>query len=489
MTASLDGFPALLAIAQACTTREDLVERLEGVTGDSPQLEHLRTLFLSAVRDRRLDGLTDIAAVRLFRLLGNFDLDLAASLLPDYKRLLDDGPLSNQIRYIRVEASVTKTRDFLAQGGGTRQVLSFDMTTCPTVQANTAGHVNWRALCAIDVAGLPLTVHLEHGHRRVTARRSAALARNEQTEAFYSKTTIHPARIAFPHYTVTCLPKVSVTVEPTAYYFETDGRAHFCEQNVDQYHHLAASGRTIAQQAAGKVASGYLVPRIGQRNYYHSLIDKMPFLDFYVASGCDLPIIINQPLNRFEEDFLAMRGWSHLRHRMLELQSFVVDRGFLLDRRTIKHRYYDGCRQFAASLPKAAEEAGERLYISRRKAPDRRMANEAELEERLQELGFSIIQAEDLSLMAQASTFARATCVVAPHGAGLTNLIHCPAATKVVEVFSSQYVNGVFALLAADCDLAYTPIVCEQQASGGNDGWSADIDRVIATVAGLVEDL
>jgi capsular polysaccharide biosynthesis protein len=75
-----------------------------------------------------------------------------------------------------------------------------------------------------------------------------------------------------------------------------------------------------------------------------------------------------------------------------------------------------------------------RLYISRAKALARRVANEEEILALLRPLGFQVIYAEDLSLTQQASYFAQAEAIVAPHGAGLTNLYFSRPGTKVIEI-------------------------------------------------------
>jgi capsular polysaccharide biosynthesis protein len=84
---------------------------------------------------------------------------------------------------------------------------------------------------------------------------------------------------------------------------------------------------------------------------------------------------------------------------------------------------------------------GNRIYLSRAKASGRRMLNEEEIWPILSSRGFLRVTLEDLSLADQIGLFAEAEAIVAPHGAGLTNLAWCPPKTKVVEIFSPLYVN------------------------------------------------
>jgi capsular polysaccharide biosynthesis protein len=75
-----------------------------------------------------------------------------------------------------------------------------------------------------------------------------------------------------------------------------------------------------------------------------------------------------------------------------------------------------------------------RLYISRRKAANRRIVNESEISPLLKEHGFEIVLCEDLSLGEQVRLFARTTATIGGHGAGLTNLIYCMPDSFVGEI-------------------------------------------------------
>ncbi len=83
----------------------------------------------------------------------------------------------------------------------------------------------------------------------------------------------------------------------------------------------------------------------------------------------------------------------------------------------------------------------ERLYISRRKAKHRKVINDGDIEPYLQSLGFEPVLLESLTVAEQALAFQAAKIVVAPHGAGLTNLVFCRPDTVVIEIFSPSYIN------------------------------------------------
>ncbi len=96
-----------------------------------------------------------------------------------------------------------------------------------------------------------------------------------------------------------------------------------------------------------------------------------------------------------------------------------------------------------------------RIYISRGDATYRRVLNEADVIELLEEYGFEVVQLADFSFAEQAALMASAEVVVAPHGSGLTNLIFCSPGTKIVEIFSPEMVALYFWKLSDLCQLDY----------------------------------
>ncbi len=75
-----------------------------------------------------------------------------------------------------------------------------------------------------------------------------------------------------------------------------------------------------------------------------------------------------------------------------------------------------------------------RLYISRRKAANRRIVNESEITPLLKEHGFQTVLCENLSLAEQVGLFAKTTATIGSHGAGLTNLMYCMPDSFVGEI-------------------------------------------------------
>ncbi|ALC92529.1 hypothetical protein AM500_24275 [Bacillus sp. FJAT-18017] len=94
-----------------------------------------------------------------------------------------------------------------------------------------------------------------------------------------------------------------------------------------------------------------------------------------------------------------------------------------------------------------------RLYISRKWY--RRILNEDELMDVLKDYGFVKMELEKVSVAEQVRLFSAAEVIIAPHGAGLTNLTFCQLDTKVVEIFPPTYITSLYWVISSFGHLQY----------------------------------
>jgi len=84
----------------------------------------------------------------------------------------------------------------------------------------------------------------------------------------------------------------------------------------------------------------------------------------------------------------------------------------------------------------------ERVFISRKGT--RRLINENEVEQTLQEYGFEKFYFEDIPISEQWSLAKNAKVIVGLHGAALSSLVFNRNAVKVVELFHPGYVTNMY---------------------------------------------
>ena len=192
--------------------------------------------------------------------------------------------------------------------------------------------------------------------------------------------------------------------------------------------------------------------------YAHWLLDELPRLLALRPGDCDA--LIGHAAHPVNRDALQLRGWtgkiiqparlSHLQCEQLVVPS--VDGA-------PTPRAVERLLAFVGPLDDQTSPFGERIYISRENARRRRVANEAELWPQLSARGFVKLKLEELTWREQINAFRHARIVVAPHGAGLANLVFCQAGATVAELFNRSYVNPCFWQVAALRNLDYRPLV------------------------------
>ena len=94
-----------------------------------------------------------------------------------------------------------------------------------------------------------------------------------------------------------------------------------------------------------------------------------------------------------------------------------------------------------------------RVFISRNSS--RRITNEKSVMDYLGKLGFEKVKCEKLSFEEQVNIFSDASVVIAPHGAGLTNLIFAKDNVKVLELRSPYYFGSCYWKLCNHLDFEY----------------------------------
>lgn len=196
--------------------------------------------------------------------------------------------------------------------------------------------------------------------------------------------------------------------------------------------------------------------------YYHWMIDVLPKIALIKSAGIDINSI----------DYFIARCTSEFQRQTLQHLGIPLDRVIppdetqmvLADKLIVpylKHdrgdRLYNGlglgmARWVPAWLSQTfvsgtnEETTPEKIYISRAQRGTRAPENEGQLVAELQDRGFKSVALEELSVTQQANLMANARIVVAPHGAGLTNIAFCRQGTMVVEIFGDYVVPCYWAL-------------------------------------------
>jgi capsular polysaccharide biosynthesis protein len=200
-------------------------------------------------------------------------------------------------------------------------------------------------------------------------------------------------------------------------------------------------------------------------NYHHWLFDALPRLAALELAGlASLPLIVPEHMSSFQRDTLALLGYGperwrafthgHVRPTALVWPSPASHIGFP------SGYAVDWLR--SRILPKVEASAGarRRLYLSRSLAQTRRIRNEDDVVEALSRFGFETVYPERLTFEQQVALFSSAEAVVAPHGAGMSNIVFGER-LAVLEFLQPQYLNLCYYALAGSCRHDYWYLLAE----------------------------
>ncbi|AKC82671.1 hypothetical protein IMCC26134_07620 [Verrucomicrobia bacterium IMCC26134] len=251
--------------------------------------------------------------------------------------------------------------------------------------------------------------------------------------------------------------------------------------NPAEYHWLLGFKRLRLPQAVNG-STAVVAVNLGD-GYAHWLLEEFPRL-LSVPAGCveNLLLHVDSGLAREAlrlrggaEQVIAVRREQHLACAPLLVPGLVATAATPVPRTL---RLID---EFTESLGRVASGCGERVYFSREKAGRRRVANEAALWGMLEANGFKKVCLEELTWDQQIGVCRRARVVVAPHGAGLANIVFCSPGTRVVELLSRRYCNPGYWRLAVLRGLDYRPVVAAGVEPLGEDR-RANRDDILANL-------
>jgi capsular polysaccharide biosynthesis protein len=216
-------------------------------------------------------------------------------------------------------------------------------------------------------------------------------------------------------------------------------------------HRLLTKNRDISTENPlyfkGRLA---VISSPGSENWYHWLLQVLPRIKILKESGIYFDkIYINNLQYRWqkeslfkvlkflgiaEDKLLLINGDGVVQAELLIVPSvpFIPAKGTPLP-----HWQKDFLSQ--VFLPQSVknsviEKKEEKFYISRSKAKIRRIINENEITNYLENKGFKTIFLEDLSPEDQALLFNNAKIIIGPHGSGFANLIFAKPKTKIIEI-------------------------------------------------------
>lgn len=184
-------------------------------------------------------------------------------------------------------------------------------------------------------------------------------------------------------------------------------------------------------------------------NYYHWTFQCVSSLLDMKREGVELSNLVVPPLNSWRKESLELAGVDLKNCYELDnivnisceklLYSSYSSTAFAF---MLPARFVDLFTEFSKSVNDEDDrQLPERVYLSRENSNKRVIENENEIIQCAADFGFEKVVAEELSVREQIRIFSNARHVLAPHGAGLANLLYATRCESVSEIFQQHYVN------------------------------------------------
>ena len=140
-------------------------------------------------------------------------------------------------------------------------------------------------------------------------------------------------------------------------------------------------------------------------------------------------------------------------------------------------------QQRIAALYAGVRAPRNRRLLVARKGPTRKIHNIEQVQTFLSRYDFETVYLEGMSMMNQILLFQSAEVIIAPHGAGLANLLFCEPGTKVIELMPACEMRPFFWLISEKLDLVYGLQFC---ATVGRQEFQAGITVDIVKLQALI---
>ncbi|MBF0375022.1 MAG: glycosyltransferase family 61 protein [Alphaproteobacteria bacterium] len=232
-----------------------------------------------------------------------------------------------------------------------------------------------------------------------------------------------------------------------------------------------------------------LAARFTHFNYFHWIVDLLSRL--WCMGMFERPdeitlVMPDHRLSPFQTEILRQVG---LRNPMIGLNRHVAE----IERLHFPSFFAPGgysraqCAWLGSLLKRAFGVADglpgrRRLYISRADAKWRGLTNEDEVTRLLAARGFQVVVPGRLPVAEQARLFASAEIVVAPHGAGNTNMLFAPRGACLIEVVAAECPNNCYYMLTKQNGQRYGRVLDRQADGARGGGMTADLERLAVVV-------
>lgn len=226
---------------------------------------------------------------------------------------------------------------------------------------------------------------------------------------------------------------------------------------------LSVKHQNIPRFSERNRLSGQLYSGINSTSYFHWLIEELPKA---IRIQKIYPEVIFIVAEEHERDYILQTLEAYKLKYVLKSEPVLVEKFILINSSLTGWGRNTDLAMLSEQITKIERQSQnqQKIYVSRRHS-SRGMKNEKAFEDALSFRGFEVLMLENMEWKNQVSKFHSASVVVAPHGAGLSNLVYCQTGTKVLEIFRNDFVNSCFQVIANQRNLSYDSFILDSDST------------------------
>lgn len=180
-------------------------------------------------------------------------------------------------------------------------------------------------------------------------------------------------------------------------------------------------------------------------NYWHFIIDCLPRLFFFKKIKI-INIAIDSRLNKKNLNFikLVLKKLKIKNYKFVKIDNCISKFEYIYFTKRLNINFV---KYFYQKLFKE-KKLRNNYFISRSDAKYRKLLNEKKIFDLIKNFNYKIVYSENLPIIKQIKLFQNVKNIIAPHGAGLANIIFSSNETKVVELTNSFIQKDTVELLS-----------------------------------------
>lgn len=197
-------------------------------------------------------------------------------------------------------------------------------------------------------------------------------------------------------------------------------------------------------------------------NYFHFLIDTLPNLAVLRAVSWEPDwILVYQRRSKFVDRIFQKLGLEKKIIYTSIRDWYEADEMLVCTAPNQRIGKYESWgMNFLNQVFKPEKESKKiRLFIDRSGTAVRKLRNQAQMLDQLSKYNFVTVRLEEKTIQEQVNLFHNAEVIIAPHGAGLSNIAFCQPNTKIIELFSPKYVQTMYRKMAARLQLPWLGVL------------------------------